>query len=375
MANNNNGNTTTTKIGQAMITILTDLDGTVLPRPYSEPGSTVVHHPNLSAGPCHQPLVRLLDLGATVVGVTGSQLSTHQTRFLDDLPLRHRQRGQVLLAVQTGSHLYRTCPKEGLPIRCEDFASHLSKSVAIRLDDSVVRELITIGKQGLQEFYSDLLRDPTLVDPHGPLGYLHGVAKQFPKEQPIHIPVTDDHQTVPRIEVRAQNSAVVFVGIPSSIGDRYLSIPPHLQSQVDGRPTGRSCFDCVPAGLNKSHIVQYLIEQNLAQANQTIAIGDQPRGNDKGLTQWHDCPHHTIPFVSVSEQIHMVPDHLQDWHVSQPTNAEGSAEFFKELANLLEQRILLQQQEEEKTENIRLNLDANLIRELVEKVNGHHARN
>ena len=163
------------------ITILADLDGTLLPRPYNvqDDSSTEnaetndvcprvsrlmpkVAHPNLSEGPAYEPLVRLLDAGATVVGVTGSQLSTHRRRFFDELPLRHRREGRVMLAVQTGSQLYVGHSDDGRPMRDLAFDSYLSESIPTRLDDDTVKELVDVGRRGLAQFYADLANDPTL---------------------------------------------------------------------------------------------------------------------------------------------------------------------------------------------------------------------
>ena len=65
-------------------------------------------------------------------------------------------------------------------------------------------------------------------------------------------PVTEDGSVVPRIEVREENSSVVFVGVPSALNARYFAVPPDLAELVDGRPTGRACFDCAP-GLYTHH--------------------------------------------------------------------------------------------------------------------------
>jgi hypothetical protein len=59
-------------------------------------------------------------------------------------------------------------------------------------------------------------------------------------------PITTDVHRVPRIEIRAGGAAVVFVGVPSRLGARYFDVPDALQHLVDGKPTGRMCFDCAP---------------------------------------------------------------------------------------------------------------------------------
>ena len=404
------------------ITILADLDGTLLPRPYNDqedkdsstettPAETTnddisprsqpmpkVVHPNLSEGPAYEPLVRLLDLGATVVGITGSQLSTHRRRFFDELPLHHRRDGRVMLAVQTGSQLYVGHGDDGRPIRDVEFDSHLSESISTQLDNDTVNELVDIGRRGLAQFYTDLVNEPTIVDRDGPLGYLVDVARKLMAEKTTkgeniigghQIPITDGVHDVPRIEVRENNSAVVFVGVPSSLGRNYFDVPQHLRSMVDGKPTGRSCYDCVPAGMDKSHVVRYLIRTNVIRHGRTVALGDQPAGNDAGLTLWHgsDAPmidgaasdekkceeemegqSHTactIPFISVSECHTMVPHRLNDCHVSRVTNAEGSAKVLAELAETLE--------DECKAEGV--SFCTPTMRSIVKKVNDNASRN
>ena len=350
------------------ITILADLDGTLLPRPYtvqdndsssndtaSPATPPAVVHPNLSEGPAYGPLVRLLDLGATVVGITGSQLATHRRRFFDDLPLEHRKAGRVLLAVQTGSQLYAPHPADGRPVRDEAFDAHLSRSnQSVRLDDDVVRELVEIGRRGLARFYDDLVTGSATVDKDGPLGYLVPIAAKLRADREaagtdlaIRVPITDDGHQLPRIEVRQNNSAVVFIGVPSSVGSDYFCVPDHLRPSVDGRPTGRNAFDCVPAGLDKSHVVRYLLRHrtDVMRRGRTVAMGGQPAGNDAGLTLWHTNngtgqpaadDDDEIPFVSVSERENMVPSRLKDCHVSTVPNAEGSAKVLIKLAEMLE---------------------------------------
>lgn len=270
------------------------------------------------------------------------------------------------------------------------FDSHLSESTPTRLDDDADEELVSIGRRGLAQFYADLANDPAMVDMDGPLGYLIDIAKQIQEAEEtakggtgIHnhhrIPITDDVHAVPRIEVRENNSFVVFVGVPSSLGRRYFDVPQRLRPAVDGKPTGRSCYDCVPAGMDKSHVVRYLIRTDVVRRGRTVALGDQPAGNDAGLTLWHgggggtctsntcvpigsvgstqslgrideekkqeeeedgvvDEKQHTIiPFISVSECATMVPHRLKDCHVSRTTNAEGSAKVLMELVKILEE--------------------------------------
>ena len=290
-----------------------------------------------------------------------------------------------MLAVQTGSQLYVPHSEDGRPMRDEAFDAHLSESISVRLDDAVVAELVGIGRRGLVKFYYDLADDSCLVDRNGPLGYLVDIAAKLHADKEVNgadvdfdVPITDNVHVVPRIEIRTNNSAVVFVGVPSLLGANYFNIPAHLQSSVDGRPTGRSCFDCIPAGLDKSHVVRYLIRTNVVKGGRTIALGDQPAGNDAGLALWHDLPDlphdgrpndendqlrhdHAIPFVAVSECHTMVPDNLKDWHVSNITNAEGSAKILTELVEFLEGNI------EGETGDI--TLCAATVKDIVQKVN------
>ena len=83
-----------------------------------------------------------------------------------------------------------------------------------------------------------------------------------------------------------------------------------------------------------------------------IALGDQPAGNDEGLTRMHPGrprdddsgaaavasvaapPSPVIPIVSVSERGDMVPPWLKNWHVTQHGgNAAASAALLSALAD------------------------------------------
>ena len=308
-----------------MLTILTDLDGTLLPRP-SGSGSAATH-PNLSLGPAYEPLCRLLSLGCTVVGVTGSRLGTHRERFFDEIPLNHRTAGRVKLAVQTGARLYGASD-DGAPVEDEAFASALASKVAVSIEPALVDLLVEQGRAGIRRFYADLARMPELVDRDGPLGYLLDCNAE-------EVPVTQDNTRCPRIEVREGNSAVVFVGVPSGINAAYFSVPSAVAHAVDGRPTGRACFDCVPRGLDKSLVVHHLLETGVITAGRAFALGDQPAGNDEGLARWHRHHEIDIPFVSVSERVSMVPESLRECYLTAASNAEGSALLLGALADQL----------------------------------------
>ena len=109
----------------ASFTVLADLDGTLLPRPHGFP----LVMPPLSQGPAYAPLCRLLDLGVKVIGVTGSRLETHGTRWYAELPERHRAAGRVLLAVETGRRLFRGSSADGSPVEDDAFGSGLARRV------------------------------------------------------------------------------------------------------------------------------------------------------------------------------------------------------------------------------------------------------
>ena len=177
-------------------------------------------------------------------------------------------------------------------------------------------------------------------------------------------PVTCDHSQCPRIEVRGDNSAVIFVGVPSALGRRYFQVPDSLSHLVNGKPTGRSCFDCVPHGMSKAIVTEHLLSTGELVAGQAIAIGDQPAGNDEGLTRWHTesaVADTAIPFVSVSELASMVPVHLSSCHVTRVCNAEASGEVLDALADLL------QKAEGERGDKLTMNVE--LASALVRRVN------
>jgi len=309
---------------RAPLTVLADLDGTLLPRPTGTGPSVAT--PPLNEGPAFEPLVRLLSLGAKVIGVTGSGIRTHSQRFFEAVPAEYRQTGRVLLAVETGRRLFRGSP-EGAPVEDASFEEYMAARIP-PLESSVVERLIDVGRDGIRRFYADLQANPDLVDASGPLAYIRNCSAE-------EIPVCQDSTICPRIEVRQSNGAVVFVGVPSSVGGNYFAVPPDLARVVEGRPTGRSCFDCVPAGLSKALVVEHLLEAGEVAGGRAVALGDQPRGNDEGLTRWHAGGLVDIPFVSVSEDASMVPPRLVDCHVTARSNAEGSALVLAALAELL----------------------------------------
>lgn len=341
------------------LAIVSDLDGTLLPRPYGLPPVT----PPLGAGPAFAPLCRLLELGAIVVGVTGSGFASHSKRFFRELPLEARKAGRVVLAVETGRRLYRGSPTDGEPV--EDAAyTALFESRIPPFSDATVAELVDVGRGGLARFFRELRADAAhaLVDPQtDPLGFL--VAKaQSNAAYSDEAPLSTDVDLVPRIEVREGNSAVVFVGVPSRLGASYYRVPPSLAALVDGKPTGRMCFDCIPQGLSKTLVLDYLIARREVVPGRAVCFGDQPAGNDEGLTAWHkgddelaDEPPLTppqeapaeaaaaapgaeaplvIPFVSVSERVGMVPERLRPWHATRHGgNAAASGAVLDALAD------------------------------------------
>lgn len=153
-------------------------------------------------------------------------------------------------------------------------------------------------------------------------------------------PVSCDTSQCPRIEVREGNGAVVFVGVPSTLGGNYFAVPDSIIHIVDGKPTGRSCFDCVPQGMSKAIVTKHLLSTGEVVAGQSLAIGDQPAGNDEGLTRWHTAAakgEAAIPFVSVSERDRVVPDFLSSCHVTRISNADASGKVLDALADQLQQ--------------------------------------
>ena len=307
----------------AQLCVLSDLDGTLLPRPYGLPPVT----PPLSDGPAYAALVRLLDLGALVVGVTGSGFASHSRRFFRELPLEHRKAGRVLMAVETGSKLYRGSPVDGEPVLDETYAAHFNRKIS-PLSEACIGQLVEIGRAGLARFHHELKADTThaLIDPASdPLAFLCRLENS---DYLDCAPLSTDVNKVPRIEVREDGGAVVFVGVPARLGAGYFSIPDDLSREVDGKPTGRMCFDCIPQGLSKALVLDYLIEGGEVVPGRAVALGDQPAGNDEGLTRMHPSSAavdgasasasaaSSIPFLSVSERESMVPAHLRPWHVT-----------------------------------------------------------
>jgi len=303
------------------LVVLSDLDGTVLPGPNAQTKRT---RP-LSSGPAFQPLLHLLNLGATVIGVTGSKLSTHCELFFDVFPLELRKQGRILIAVEMGRRLYRGSKSDGSAVEDAEYTA----AVGARLptfNEAVVRELAEVGRSGLVAFYEDFAQDRSMVAAAGPHACLHDYVGCADAREP---PVTTDKGSYPRVEVREGNSAVVFLGVPVGLGTRYFTVPDGLLSIVDGRPAGNNCFDCIPRGLSKSLVVEYLMRTGEVTAGRAVALGDSPAGNDEGLTRWHQSG---IPFISVGTGV--VPTHLSDCHITRLSHAEASAAVLSRLAAL-----------------------------------------
>lgn len=306
--------------------VLTDLDGTALPRPYGSPAI----HPPVQDGPVFAPLVRLLEGGATIIGVTGSAISSHQSRFFDPLPLEARRSGRVLLAVETGRRLFVGSSKTGEPIEDLHFAAELAEKVPL-FTATIVDQLVACGRAGIRKFLVDLRKNPALIADDSPLVFMRDRITMADALDDA-IPINPADGFCPRIEIRP-GGAVVFVGVPSTLGASYFHISDELQGAVDGRPTGRMCFDCVPRGLDKSLVVAYLLQREVMKRNRGMALGDQPSGNDEGLTRWHEGG---IPFVAVAERAAMVPDNLRTTHVTALSNEHASAAVLDSLATWLE---------------------------------------
>lgn len=339
----------------AGFTIISDLDGTLLPAPFRD-GQGVIVHPPLSHGPAYAPLVELLRAGATVVGVTGSRFSTHCARFFDEVPRSLRLTGRVLLAVESGARLFSGCALSGEAIEVADYQLAAFGGRRPSLDGALQEELVAIGRAGLRRFYADVLaHGPALLDGISDV-HVRGVALDAaPAGATADAPVTLDTAVVPRVEVREGGTAVVFVGVPSRLGARYFELgSARLAELVDGRPTGRLCFDCVPRGLGKAAVVRFLLQSGLAHPGRALCLGDRPLGNDEGLAQWaKPCaweqlpacvgggggPERSgdgvgpLPFFSVAEDAALVPAFLLPLHVS--GNARGSAAVLTSLTSSL----------------------------------------
>lgn len=332
--------------------VVTDLDGTVLLRPPAgQPADTGT--PPLSEGPAYAALVRLLEHGCIVVAATGSKLDSHRRLFWDALPLEHRRAGRVLMAVETARQLYRGSPVDGSPVEDEAFEAY-SRAIAPPFAPAVVEQLCGAGCAGLKAFWADAegARAAALTAADSPHAeFVRKYAGSADARAPL---VTDDRAHYPRVEIR--QSMVVFCGMPVAFSREYHRLPPQLDGVVDGRPAGRYCFDCVPVGWSKGLLVDYLTTQTHELVpGHAIALGDQPAGNDEGLTRRHLSG---LPFVSVGEgsAAALPPAHLAACHVTRLSGAAASAAVLEVLADLL--------MEEEALE-----LTTAAVAELVESVN------
>lgn len=330
--------------------VIVDLDGTVLLRPPAgQPADTAT--PPLSEGPACAPLVRLLRQGCIVVAATGSKLDSHRRLFWDALPLEHRRGGRVLMAVETARQLYRGSPVDGSPVEDEAFEAY-SRVIAPPFAPAIVEQLCEAGCTGLKAFWADAegVRAAALTADDSPHAeFVRKYAGTADARAPL---VTDDRVHYPRVEVR--QGMVVFCGMPVAFASEYHRLPPQLEKVVDGRPAGRYCFDCVPLGWSKALLVDYLTTQTEELApGRGIALGDQPAGNDEGLTRRHLSG---LPFVSVGDEgsaAAVPPAHLAACHVTRLCGAAASAAVLEALADLLLEREALELSTSEAEELVR----------------------
>ncbi len=101
------------------ITLICDLDGTVLPGPRKDAATGKVVHPTLAEGGAFAAIQTLLNDGGSIVGVTGGKMGLQRGRFWDCLPLQARKEGRALLFCETGMVLYRADDQTGEPVEDE----------------------------------------------------------------------------------------------------------------------------------------------------------------------------------------------------------------------------------------------------------------
>jgi len=308
--------------GQVRFTIISDLDGTLLPKPHKEAGTVV--HPSLRQGAAFSPLVALLNQGAAVIGVTGGRLSVQKERFWDDLPLSARKEGRVLLFCETGMVLYRGDPSTGEPVEDEAYGPFPGNEKRY-LARSTVDGLVAGIRAGLRAWFTDLESAPGLLDEGH---FLHALAARWSKED---APLTHDNSQTPRIELRGSAPdklvGMVIAGVPVAFGEKYFGTVMRTYAQeITGTPAGRLCYDCVVPGLSKHLVLNYLLRTGSVARHTTCCIGDSPSGNDEGLTQYHSDG---IPFISVCSSLSKVPEHLRPCHVG--CNEVGASAFLSQI--------------------------------------------
>jgi hypothetical protein len=307
----------------ANLTIISDLDGTLLPGPKKV--NNILVHPKLGDGAVYAPLINLLEKGASIVGVTGSRITMHKPRFWDELPLNARIEGRVLLFCETGMVLYRSDNK-GNPVEDESYGPFPGNTKRF-LRQQTIDSIVAAARAGLKQWFTDLKENPSLLDEKH---WLHGKCERWCKED---APVTNDPDMTPRIELRGPSDTqvvgVMIAGIPIQYGDKYLAsnFKP-FSDEISGQPTGRLCYDCVVPGLSKHLVLKYLLRTGALARGSAIALADSPHGNDVGLTEYHTDG---MPFVSVCDKIKKVPKHLLDCHVG--GNEIGSGAFLQQLVD------------------------------------------
>jgi len=209
-----------------------DLDGTLLPHVYND-GEGKLRTPTFKEGPVFQHILRWLQLGGRLVGVTGSSLSTHVARFWDDIPMQLRVERKVMLSCETGASLHHQDANGNLVEDVQYFQHNFPTGCGFSEEET--QHIIQIGQVGLSEFYADLKDKPTLIE-DDQLIHLHKKAR----DSPLSIPVSSDVNIVPRIEVRGAAQSIVFVGIPVALCKPYFEDRlARLGYPMEGKPAGR----------------------------------------------------------------------------------------------------------------------------------------
>mmetsp|Transcript_37268 Transcript_37268/g.58239 ORF Transcript_37268/g.58239 Transcript_37268/m.58239 type:complete len:260 (+) Transcript_37268:118-897(+) len=231
-----------------------------------------------------------------------------------------------MMATDAGMSLFIS-DSEGSPIRSNEFDSDCdAKGIKRQLDEGLVQKLIGVGRLGIKRYYQMLKAQPEVYrDERFP--WMETLASEGVEE----VEVSLDGDVVPRIEVRGVRSSVIYVGIPASFANEMYgeALEPFCQ-EVEWMPTGRLSVDCLPKGVGKQRVVDFLLNSGKVKRGHTLCLGDRPTGNDKGLTLWHT---NGIPFVSVCENQAQVPGELLDLHVG--GNANGAASFLQTLVDTM----------------------------------------
>ena len=280
--------------------LICDMDNTLLDK---KPGT----YPRFRSSPCFEALLRWIDLGGKCLVVTSDDGKRPLEQFYEEIPSSRRR--HVLISTAGGACLYRSVERSdleywnrhgGLPdpdliqtIACNVARSYLldsyvSKSLLDHLQASRREKIFSFLNQfsSLESLSEKLSCDKDFLS-HGSL--IPGLSFVWTN----------------RCEYGISN--MFILGMPLSISKSYVtqSIRTELNRLGSDCSLAPNSVCIKSSGVDKDTPLRWLHESNnendieFSMSNLSLAIGDNPNGNDRALTSLFDD--HNLSFVNVGE--------------------------------------------------------------------------